>query len=61
MKLEPILELCLKLTSHERPYELHVFETGPHGLGLGVRPYDAAKQLHPWTGECRRWLGAHGF
>ena len=61
VKLEPILELCLKLKSHERPYELHVFETGPHGLGLGVRPYDAAKQLHPWTGECRRWLGAHGF
>lgn len=28
---------------------------------LGVRPYDAVKQLHPWTGECRRWLGAHGF
>jgi acetyl esterase/lipase len=61
VKLEPILELGLKLTSHARPYELHVYETGPHGLGLGVRPYEPTKTLHPWTVECRRWLAAQGF
>jgi len=61
VKLEPILELCLRLTSLERPYELHVYASGPHGLGLGVRPYDPAKPLHPWTVECGRWLGAQGF
>ena len=61
VKLEPILELGLRLKSHARPYELHVYETGPHGLGLGVRPYDPAKTLHPWTVECRRWLAAQGF
>ncbi|MCE9631036.1 MAG: alpha/beta hydrolase [Planctomycetia bacterium] len=61
VKLEPILELGLRLKSLGRPYELHVYETGPHGLGLGVRPYDGMKQLHPWTVECRRWLGAQGF
>jgi len=61
VKLEPILELCVKLKSHARPYELHVYETGRHGLGLGVRPYDPLKTLHPWTVECRRWLAAQGF
>lgn len=61
VKLEPILELCMRLKSLERPYELHVYETGPHGLGLGVRPYDATKKLHPWTVECCRWLGGRGF
>lgn len=61
VKLEPILELCLKLKSLERPYELHVYETGPHGLGLGVRPYEPTKTLHPWTVECRRWLASRGF
>jgi acetyl esterase/lipase len=61
VKLEPILELCLKLKSLERPYELHVYETGPHGLGLGVRPYEPTKTLHPWTIECHRWLGTRGF
>jgi acetyl esterase/lipase len=61
VKLEPILELALKLRSLGRPYELHVYETGRHGLGLGVRPYDGVKKLHPWTVECQRWLGSHGF
>ncbi len=61
VKLEPILELCLQLKSLNKPYELHVYETGRHGLGLGVRPYDGTKSLHPWTVECQRWLGSHGY
>jgi len=61
VKLEPILEMALKLRSLGRPFELHVYETGRHGLGLGVRPYDGLKTLHPWTVECQRWLGSHGF
>jgi acetyl esterase/lipase len=61
VKLEPILELGGQLKARGRPFELHVYETGSHGLGLGVRPYDPSKTLHPWTGECRRWLAARGF
>ena len=61
VKLEPILELSLKLKSLGRPHELHVYESGRHGLGLGVRPYDPSKPLHPWTVECVRWLAGHGF
>jgi acetyl esterase/lipase len=61
VKLEPILELGLALKKLGRPYELHVYETGRHGLGLGVRPYDGVKQLHPWTVECQRWLSSQGL
>ncbi|MFM7108016.1 MAG: hypothetical protein ACKOZU_05375 [Planctomycetaceae bacterium] len=61
VKLEPILELSLKLKALGRPHELHVYESGRHGLGLGVRPYEPSKTLHPWTVECARWLSAHGW
>ena len=54
------LLLAGSLDRHGRPFELHVYEKGPHGIGLGVRPYDPVK-LHPWTIECRRWLFEHGF
>ncbi len=60
VKLEPILQLALRLKEAGRPYALHVYEKGPHGLGLGARTYDPAK-FHPWVGECGRWLAAHGY
>jgi acetyl esterase/lipase len=61
VKLGPILELAAALQAAKRPCELHVYEAGPHGLGLGVRPYAPTKTLHPWTEACGRWLGTHGF
>lgn len=61
VKLGPILELAAALQAANRPCELHVYEAGPHGLGLGVRPYAPTKTLHPWTEACGRWLGTHGF
>lgn len=60
VKLEPILQLALRLKQAGRPYALHVYEKGRHGLGLGTKPYDPAK-FHPWVGECGRWLAAHGY
>ncbi|MFM7289994.1 MAG: prolyl oligopeptidase family serine peptidase, partial [Planctomycetia bacterium] len=60
VKLGGVLDLAAALDRHGRPFELHVYEKGPHGIGLGVRPYDPAK-LHPWTVECRRWLAEQGF
>ena len=45
------------------PFDLHIYEKGPHGMGLGFRvyaPYDPAK-LHPWTKDCEFWLKLHGF
>lgn len=61
VKLEPILELGIRLKTVGRPYELHVYEKGPHGLGLGQRPYGGPTPLHPWTIDCSRWLSEQGW
>jgi len=42
------------------PFELHVYQHGKHGLGLGARDEEPAK-WHPWTGECVRWLKEQGY
>jgi len=60
VKLEPILALGIRMKEAGRPLALHVYEKGPHGLGLGSRSYDPAK-FHPWVMECGRWLSGHGF
>jgi acetyl esterase/lipase len=47
----------LALRKHKVPAELHVFEKGKHGLGLGPRdlPFSA------WPELCRAWLGSRGL
>jgi acetyl esterase/lipase len=39
------------------PFEMHLFERGPHGFGLA--PNDPV--LATWTDRCGDWLGVHGF
>lgn len=41
-------------------FDLHVYASGPHGLGLGNKNFDRAN-FHPWTAECERWLRQNGF
>ncbi len=48
------------LASNGIPYELHLYPTGGHGVGLGSTPGDE-KNYHPWTFECRHWLYQMGF
>ncbi len=44
-------------------FDLHIYQQGGHGMGLGVREYDPKDQskLHPWTSDCLYWLKAQGF
>jgi len=42
------------------PFDLHIYEKGPHGLGLGTHEYNPSK-WHPWTKDCVFWLQGHGF
>jgi acetyl esterase/lipase len=42
------------------PFDLHIYQKGPHGIGLGSRDYDPAK-WHPWTSDCIFWLKERGF
>jgi len=47
------------------PYELHVFQSGPHGLGMGVKEYTPGStdesSLHPWTRNLHAWLKEQRF
>jgi acetyl esterase/lipase len=45
------------------PFDLHIYEKGQHGSGLGFIPYDKYVQgkLHPWTRNCEYWLKEQGF
>src|SRR6266404_350220 len=42
------------------PFDLHIYERGQHGLGLGSRDYDPSK-WHPWTQDLVFWLKERGF
>lgn len=42
------------------PYDLHLYEKGRHGIGLGTRDYEPGK-THPWTRDCIFWLKQRGF
>ena len=42
------------------PFDLHIYQKGPHGLGLGTRDWDPAKR-HPWTADLVFWLRAQRF
>jgi acetyl esterase/lipase len=47
------------------PCELHIYQHGPHGQGLGVRGYDPAttdsSKLLPWTHDLSEWLKLRQF
>ncbi len=42
------------------PYDLHLYEKGRHGIGLGSKDYDPEK-AHAWTRDCMFWLKQRGF
>jgi hypothetical protein len=45
------------LVEHNVPAELHIYEEGPHGVGLGKK-YPGVSQ---WSEACAQWLRAHGW
>ena len=42
------------------PFDLHIYERGNHGMGLGSQPYGGGER-HPWTRDCEFWLKGRGF
>jgi acetyl esterase/lipase len=42
------------------PFDLHLYQKGKHGIGLGTKDLDPAK-MHPWTRDCAFWLKEQGF
>lgn len=60
VKVENSLEFAAALRRADIPFELHLYENGGHGMGLG-KSGETVSGLHPWTGECVRWLNERGF
>jgi acetyl esterase/lipase len=58
--VENSLVLADALRSAGVSFELHLYEKGRHGIGLGTREYDSAK-LHPWANACALWLRERGY
>jgi acetyl esterase/lipase len=58
--VENSMQFASALRSHGVRFELHLYEKGNHGLGLGSREWNPDKR-HPWVAECGRWLREQGF
>jgi acetyl esterase/lipase len=45
------------------PFELHIYQKGGHGQGLGVHEYTPRAEPHllRWAGDCIAWLKVHGY
>jgi acetyl esterase/lipase len=48
------------LRKNHVPFDLHVYQKGGHGMGLGDRKAPFANP-HPWAGDCLFWLKAQNF
>jgi acetyl esterase/lipase len=42
------------------PFDLHIYEKGGHGIGLGSTPYGGGGR-HPWSADCIFWLKQRGW
>ncbi len=58
VKVENPLEFATALRKAGVPFDLHIYQKGGHGIGLGSRP---GGQLHPWADDCLFWLKVQGF
>ena len=58
--VENSLQLAAALRRVGVPVDLHIYERGAHGLGLGSRDFDPNKR-HPWVRDCEFWLKHRGF
>ena len=58
--LENSLHFAEALRKAGVPFDLHVYQKGQHGLGLGTGVWNPEKR-HPWTRDCVFWLKVQGF
>ncbi len=55
--VENSLLMATALSASKVPFELHIYEAGGHGYGLGKDSPFAS----PWTAQCAHWLRTRGF
>ena len=57
--VENSMQFVSALRSHGVPFDFHVYDRGPHGIGLGGGRAGGAH--HPWVADCLFWLKEQGF
>ncbi|GBG05623.1 alpha/beta hydrolase [Paenibacillus agaridevorans] len=57
VRVENVLLFAMALSRHNVPYDLHIYESGRHGLGLALHE----QETRTWTGLCEKWLRKRGF
>jgi len=60
VRLENSLQFAEAMQRAGVPFDLHVYQKGPHGIGLGTPQWNPEKR-HPWTRDCIFWLQVQGF
>ena len=60
VRVENSMLFAAALRRNKVPFDLHIYQKGGHGLGLGSGEWNPDKR-HPWTGDCLYWLKAQGF
>jgi enterochelin esterase-like enzyme/acetyl esterase/lipase len=56
--VENSIEYALAMKKHNIPCELHIYEHGGHGYGLGMKNRGTEST---WANACEKWLQARGF
>jgi acetyl esterase/lipase len=59
VKVENSLEFAAALRRNNVPFDLHIYQKGRHGLGLGDAP--PFLNAHPWSNDLIVWLQVQGF
>ena len=59
VKIENSLDFAAALRKNGVPFDLHIYQKGDHGMGLGGGR--GGGERHPWAADCLFWLKAQGF
>lgn len=58
--VENSLQFAAALRKARVPFDLHIYQKGGHGLGLGSREWTPDRR-HPWTRDLAFWLKEQGW
>lgn len=59
VKVENTLMFADALRKNAVPFDLHIYQKGGHGMGLGDKP--PFTKAHPWSADLIFWLKLQGF
>lgn len=54
--VENSINYYLALKQHSIPVEMHIYENGGHGFGLGIQETNIN-----WSKACEKWMAANGY